>query len=824
MAYQSLRDNLISNVSKPKLALLAVALSGAFSGGAIATAAPVMSVSPHYSADQADKDAAVAVMVKKMLPEWNNGKGAWARIKDTQKIGVLAQALMKPTTTNANGTKNQGGIVDTMVRTSLAIDDIGLVMAEHGQKLAAVKSFDKDANVLVLNDVALSGLTETALAEGGQAAATTGQMFSMSQQVAERLDGNLVQLGRDASATAAGTIAVGRGATAKDTFGIAIGERAQASQFRAVAIGAGANAAGRSSLAIGSDSDANGKKSLALGDMAIANAESSVALGANSRVVLADGKNVISVGDSAAAGIKRKLINLAAADLANEGTAAATTGQVFTVQENVKTVDSKFGEYTNTSELERNYLKADQLDVKVVDSIDKKLSTLSSITNEATGDASIALGRGAKGVGVLATAVGYQAVAGIQSVAIGSYAQAKYPTATAIGESAKAIGPNGVALGFGSVSRDNEVSVGNNVMTRKIVNVRGGDIESGSHQVVTGGQLFDLTTRVDGIEQSSVLISDVDKRIDARIADVGTRVAGLDQQVTQAVLDVKNDVNQNVATAKAEVIEHVAGVKAEVIEHVAGVKADITADMTKRIAKASNGVAIGADRATTYTRDVNANARADAAGSWAAGKGSEATGLNATALNGGVASGNNATAVGLDATASADNTVAMGVNAQATATNSVAVGVNSQTDRANTFAVGNVGGERQMVNVAAGTQDTDGVNVAQLNKGLDGVRGEVEGVRGDVAKVHRSLKGDINKLRKDMSAGIASSMAMAGIPQAYMPGKALLGAGVANYGGYSALAIGGSVISGNGHWITRVQAGASTSGSVSGSVGVGYQW
>lgn len=672
MAYQSLRDNLISNVSKPKMALLAVALSSAFSGGVIAATAPVMSVSPHYSADQADKDAEVAAMVKKILPDWNNGKGAWARIKDTQKIGLLAQALMKPTTTNANGTRNQGGIVDTMVRNSFAIDDIGLVVAEHGQKLAAVKSFDKDANVLVLNDVALSGLTETALAEGGHAAATTGQMFA--------------------------------------------------------------------------------------------------------------------------------------------------------IQENVNTVDVKFKDYTNTSELEKNYLKADQLDGKVVDSIDKKLSTLSSITNEATGVASIALGGGAEAVGIMATAVGHGATAGTQSVAIGSYAQADNATGTAVGVGALVIGQQGVALGFGSISHDNEVSVGNDVWKRKIVNVRGGNIESGSHQVVTGGQLFDLTTRVDGIEQSSVLISDVDKRIDARIADVGTRVAGLDQQVTQAVLDVKNDVNQNVATAKAEVIEHVAGVKAEVIEHVAGVKADITADMTKRIAKASNGVAIGADRATTYTRDVNANARADAAGSWAAGKGSEATGLNATALNGGVASGNNATAVGLDATASADNTVAMGVNAQATATNSVAVGVNSQTDRANTFAVGNVGGERQMVNVAAGTQDTDGVNVAQLNKGLDGVRGEVEGVRGDVAKVHRSLKGDINKLRKDMSAGIASSMAMAGIPQAYMPGKALLGAGVANYGGYSALAIGGSVISGNGHWITRVQAGASTNGSVSGSVGVGYQW
>src|SRR3546814_15912227 len=41
-------------------------------------------------------------------------------------------------------------------------------------------------------------------------------------------------------------------------------------------------------------------------------------------------------------------------------------------------------------------------------------------------------------------------------------------------------------------------------------------------------------------------------------------------------------------------------------------------------------------------------------------------------------------------------------------------------DRVNSVSVGDVGGERQITNVAAGTEDTDAVNLAQLNEAADG--------------------------------------------------------------------------------------------------------
>ncbi|TWI03406.1 trimeric autotransporter adhesin [Luteimonas cucumeris] len=68
------------------------------------------------------------------------------------------------------------------------------------------------------------------------------------------------------------------------------------------------------------------------------------------------------------------------------------------------------------------------------------------------------------------------------------------------------------------------------------------------------------------------------------------------------------------------------------------------------------------------------------------------------------------------ATSSGSNSTAAGSNAQATAANSVALGANSVADRTNTVSVGAAGSERQVANVAAGTADTDAVNVSQMRQ------------------------------------------------------------------------------------------------------------
>ncbi|WP_308170859.1 YadA-like family protein [Ralstonia syzygii] len=78
------------------------------------------------------------------------------------------------------------------------------------------------------------------------------------------------------------------------------------------------------------------------------------------------------------------------------------------------------------------------------------------------------------------------------------------------------------------------------------------------------------------------------------------------------------------------------------------------------------------------------------------------------------ATGLESIAFGGAAVAAGMNSMAMGGNARAMAGNAVALGAGSVADRANTVSVGSVGKERQITNVAAGTADTDAVNVAQL--------------------------------------------------------------------------------------------------------------
>ena len=66
-----------------------------------------------------------------------------------------------------------------------------------------------------------------------------------------------------------------------------------------------------------------------------------------------------------------------------------------------------------------------------------------------------------------------------------------------------------------------------------------------------------------------------------------------------------------------------------------------------------------------------------------------------------------------------NNAVVLGHNAKVTGEGGVALGAGSVADRANAVSVGSTGANRQIINVAAGTADTDAVNVSQLKKVSD---------------------------------------------------------------------------------------------------------
>jgi autotransporter adhesin len=70
--------------------------------------------------------------------------------------------------------------------------------------------------------------------------------------------------------------------------------------------------------------------------------------------------------------------------------------------------------------------------------------------------------------------------------------------------------------------------------------------------------------------------------------------------------------------------------------------------------------------------------------------------------------------------ASGSSSLAFGRNANASTSGSVAIGVNSVANIANTVSVGRAGGARRIMNVAAGSQSTDAVNLAQLQAAVAG--------------------------------------------------------------------------------------------------------
>ncbi|WP_250622819.1 ESPR-type extended signal peptide-containing protein [Pinirhizobacter soli] len=129
-----------------------------------------------------------------------------------------------------------------------------------------------------------------------------------------------------------------------------------------------------------------------------------------------------------------------------------------------------------------------------------------------------------------------------------------------------------------------------------------------------------------------------------------------------------------------------------------------------------NGVAIGAASTATYASAVAIGAHAAAAKeSVALGNGAKAVSNNDVAIGSKATAAMDSVAVGQGAIAVGGST-SVGQGAKAAGANSVALGRGSLALRANTVSVGSAGNERQIVNVAEGTQDTDAVNVAQLKK------------------------------------------------------------------------------------------------------------
>ncbi|EOC4611938.1 TPA: YadA-like family protein [Escherichia coli] len=225
---------------------------------------------------------------------------------------------------------------------------------------------------------------------------------------------------------------------------------------------------------------------------------------------------------------------------------------------------------------------------------------------------------------------------------------------------------------------------------------------------------------------------------------------------------------------------------------------------------------------------------------------------------------------GADANAQGKDSVAIGSGSIAAADNSVALGTGSVADEENTISVGSSTNQRRITNVAAGVNATDAVNISQLksseaggvrydtkadgsidysnitlgggNGGTTRISNVSAGVNNNDAVNYAQLKQSVqetkqytdqrmvemdNKLSKTeskLSGGIASAMAMTGLPQAYTPGASMASIGGGTYNGESAVALGVSMVSANGRWVYKLQGSTNSQGEYSAALGAGIQW
>ncbi|WP_175884992.1 YadA-like family protein [Burkholderia sp. BCC0044] len=164
---------------------------------------------------------------------------------------------------------------------------------------------------------------------------------------------------------------------------------------------------------------------------------------------------------------------------------------------------------------------------------------------------------------------------------------------------------------------------------------------------------------------------------------------------------------------------------------------------------------------------------------------------------------------------------AIGSTATATGKNAVAVGQGSVADRDNSFSVGAKGSERQITNVAAGTAPTDAVNVQQLNDNLATASTQAKGYTDQrIGQVYNSF----NDLKKDMYGGVASAMAVAGLPQPTGAGRSMVSAATSNYHGQQGFAAGYSYVTESNRWVVKASVTGNTRSDFGAVVGAGYQF
>ncbi|MBN3817061.1 hemagglutinin [Paraburkholderia sp. Se-20369] len=306
------------------------------------------------------------------------------------------------------------------------------------------------------------------------------------------------------------------------------------------------------------------------------------------------------------------------------------------------------------------------------------------------------------------------------------------------------------------------ITLGGGTGGTKITNVQAGTLSATSKDAVNGSQLYATNQQV---------------------AKNTTDITNLQENVTNVTNGKAGLVQQQDPNGQITVGAGTGGTSVNIANNAGGNRV-----LTGVGAGVNSNDAVNVGQLNTALRDVSANQAIKAA----------ATDANTTWITRAEAG-------------------SFGSTATASGKNAVAVGQGSVADRDNSFSVGAKGSERQVTNVAAGTAPTDAVNVQQLNDNVAAARSYTDQRVGQVYN-------DLNTVKKDMFGGVASAMAVAGLPQPTAPGRSMVSAATANYRGQQGFAAGYSYVTQNDKWVVKASVTGNTRSDFGAVVGAGYQF
>ena len=531
------------------------------------------------------------------------------------------------------------------------------------------------------------------------------------------------------------------------TASVALGAMSQAAGDASMAMGLNALAEGDASTAIGPLARSKGKNSIAMGRTALAKEEGAVAVGNES---LADGTSGTALGNKAKA---KKNYDIAVGyNAAAEGNPTApglTDGSALSIGTNAN------AKGTNAVSIGNNA--------------------------QATNTSTVAVGGTASGYS--ATSLGYVTTAsGTSSVALGYYAQAAGNYGTAVGGSAKARGESSIAVGAGAEAAGGK---GNTAIGHKAkVESAAGDgniafgssasVKDGAGHVVIGKNASANTVNGYGIAIGNSASIGIGAAADAAAIGTGSRVEGSGIAFGRQAQVTASSTESGIAIGTESSVDGAQkgtaiGYKAKVLSSgddsglaigtessAGGNEGSIALGKKASVDSSTNagGVAIGLNASAKGISSIviGKDAKADdgnQAHVIAIGVGATATGTSQySSVMGSAAKASReySTVLGSNANSEVDGGVALGANsisnrhAGGSATGDVRTtnpyipagagaaqvnAINATKGTTGAVSVGSDTVKRQIINVAAGTDDSDAVNVAQLKAATANAAGSV---------------------------------------------------------------------------------------------------